>query len=347
MTESITNSGGAVASAGLDTEVDTPALAPSRRRLRLGLENYSGLYVWAIVIIAFSVWEPQTFPTLLNVKVIAANQAITAILALALVVPVAAGVFDLSVAGILGFALMGIAWLQQEHINAVLACLVSLAGGAAIGAINGLVVVRLHVDSFITTLGMSSILAAAAYAVSGGQQITGVFSPTFSSLGQRLVGGIPIAFLYMLVLALVLWYILEYRPVGRYLYAAGGNPQAARLAGVRVERLVFGSFVTSGTLAALAGIILAAQIGTADVSSGPPYLLPAFAAVFLGATQIRAGRVNVIGTLVAIFLLATGVTGLQLAGAPVYVEDLFNGAALIVAVALAVRSQRRSTAAMS
>jgi ribose transport system permease protein len=110
---------------------------------------------------------------------------------------------------------------------------------------------------------------------------------------------------------------------------------------VRVERLIFSSFVTSGTLAALAGVILAAQIGTADVSSGPPYLLPAFAAVFLGATQIRAGRVNVIGTLVAIFLLATGVTGLQLAGAPVYVEDLFNGAALIVAVALAVRSRNR------
>jgi ribose transport system permease protein len=347
MTERIPDSGGRVAAAGPGPAADALAPAPSRRRLRLGLEKYSGLYVWAIVIIVFSIWEPNTFPTFVNVKVLAANQAITAILALALVVPVAAGVFDLSVAGILGFALMGVAWLQQEHVNALLATLLILVTGAAIGAVNGFVVVRLHVDSFITTLGMSSILAAAAYAVSGGQQITGVFSPTFESLGQRQIGGIPIAFIYMVVLALVLWYVLEYRPVGRYLYAAGGNPQAARLAGVRVERLVFGSFITSGTLAALAGIILAAQIGTADVSSGPPYLLPAFAAVFLGATQIRVGQVNVPGTLVAIFLLATGVTGLQLAGAPVYVEDLFNGTALIVAVALAVRGQRRSAGTKS
>lgn len=326
-----------------------PGTAPGRarpRRLRLGLENYSGLYVWALVIIVFSVWEPSTFPTVLNVKVLVANQAITAVLALALVVPVAAGVFDLSVAAILGFALMVVAWLQEQHMNALLAAVIVVAIGALIGMVNGAVVVRLHVDSFITTLGMSSILAAAAYAVSGGQQITGVFSPTFLEFGERQVLGIPVVFLYMLLVAAVMWYFLEYTPVGRYIYAAGGNPVAARLAGVRVERLVFGSFVTSGTLSALAGIILAAQVGTADVSSGPPYLLPAFAAVFLGATQIRSGRVNVIGTLVAIFLLATGVTGLQLAGAPVYVDDLFNGVALIVAVALAVRSRSRSRAAI-
>lgn len=341
MTEPTINSGSAAAAAPAAVSDGTVAQPPGRRKLSLGLDNYSGLYVWALVIIAFSIWEPTTFPTLLNVRVLAGNQAITAILALSLVVPVAAGVFDLSVAGILGFALMAVAWLQQEHVNAVLSVVLVVAFGAVIGMVNGLIVVRLHVDSFITTLGMSSILAAAAYAVSGGQQITGVFSSTFENLGQRLVGGIPITFIYMIVLAAVLWYVLEYTSVGRYIYAAGGNPQAARLAGVRVERLIFSSFLTSGTLAALAGVILAAQIGTADVSSGPPYLLPAFAAVFLGATQIRAGRVNVIGTLVAIFLLATGVTGLQLAGAPVYVEDLFNGAALIVAVALAVRSRNR------
>jgi ribose transport system permease protein len=341
MTEPTINSGSAAAPAQAAASDGTAAQPPGRRKLSLGLDNYSGLYVWALVIIAFSIWEPTTFPTLLNVRVLAGNQAITAILALSLVVPVAAGVFDLSVAGILGIALMAVAWLQQEHVNAVLSVVLVVALGAVIGMVNGLIVVRLHVDSFITTLGMSSILAAAAYAVSGGQQITGVFSSTFENLGQRLVGGIPITFIYMIVLAAVLWYVLEYTSVGRYIYAAGGNPQAARLAGVRVERLIFSSFVTSGTLAALAGVILAAQIGTADVSSGPPYLLPAFAAVFLGATQIRAGRVNVIGTLVAIFLLATGVTGLQLAGAPVFVEDLFNGVALIVAVALAVRSRNR------
>jgi ribose transport system permease protein len=138
-----------------------------------------------------------------------------------------------------------------------------------------------------------------------------------------------------------LWWILEYTPGGRYLYAVGGNPVAARLAGVRIGRVTMLAFVTSGLIAAFAGIALEATIGTATPNVGDGYLLPAFSAVFLGATQIRPGRVNVLGTLVAIFLLATGVSGLQLAGAPSYVTNLFNGVALIVAVALAVRTASR------
>jgi ribose transport system permease protein len=142
----------------------------------------------------------------------------------------------------------------------------------------------------------------------------------------------------MIALAIVLWWLLEYTPVGRYLYGIGGNPQAARLAGIRVGRITTGAFLLSGLVAAFAGVVLAAQLGSASPDVGGPYLLPAFSAVFLGATQVFPGRVNVPGTLIAIFLLATGVKGLQLAGAPSYVNDLFNGAALIIAVALAARA---------
>jgi len=145
----------------------------------------------------------------------------------------------------------------------------------------------------------------------------------------------------MVLLALILWWLLEYTPAGRYLYSVGGNPQAARLAGIRVGRITTGAFLISGFVAALSGILLAAELGSASPDVGTPYLLPAFSAVFLGATQILPGRVNVLGTLIAIFLLATGVKGLQLAGAPGYINDLFNGVALIIAVALAVRSRRR------
>ena len=134
---------------------------------------------------------------------------------------------------------------------------------------------------------------------------------------------------------------MEYTPGGRYLYAVGGNPVASRLAGVRVGRVTMIAFISSGVTSAFAGIVYLSTIGTATPDSGSGYLLPAFSAVFLGATQIRPGRVNVLGTLVAIFLLATGVTGLQLAGAPSYVTQLFNGAALIIAVALASRTARR------
>ena len=129
--------------------------------------------------------------------------------------------------------------------------------------------------------------------------------------------GIPLPFYVMIVLAIIIYIVIEYLPVGRYLYASGGNPQAARLAGVRVNRVVFGSLVASSLVAGITGVVLAARIGTASPDIGPSYLLPAFSAVFLGSTQIKPGRVNVIGTLVAIYLLATGVKGLQLAGAPV------------------------------
>ena len=182
---------------------------------------------------------------------------------------------------------------------------------------------------------------AAAYWVTDGQQIVIGISPHFVVLGQKLVFGLPLPVFYMIGIAIILWWLLEYTPIGRYLYAVGGNPQAARLAGVRVDRITTGAFMTSGFVAAFAGVVLAAKLGSASPDVGTSYLLPAFSAVFLGATQIKPGRVNVLGTLIAIFLLATGVKGLQLVGTPSYVKDLFNGLALIIAVALAARTARR------
>jgi ribose transport system permease protein len=225
----------------------------------------------------------------------------------------------------------------------VVAVVGSLILGLIIGLANSVVVVRLKVDSFIGTLGMSSILIAVAYAITQNSQIVlsvEGYGPFLDfARGQFL--GLPYTVYYAAVIALIMWWVLEYTPGGRYLYAVGGNPVAARLAGVRIGRVTTIAFITSGLVAAFAGIALEATIGTATPNVGDGYLLPAFSAVFLGATQIRPGRVNVLGTLVAIFLLATGVSGLQLAGAPSYVTNLFNGVALIVAVALAVRTASR------
>ncbi|HEU5267719.1 MAG TPA: ABC transporter permease [Jatrophihabitans sp.] len=312
-----------------------------KRRFSLGMDRFSGLYVWAVLIVLFSIWVPDTFPTEDNAKIILGDQAITAMLSLAIIIPLAAGVFDLSFAGVLGVSVAITAYLQSNGWNAWIAALASIGAGLFIGAVNGLVVVNLKVNSFIATLGMSSLLAAAEYWITDGKQITEGFSQNFLDLGTKEYFGIPLPFYVMIVLAIIIYLVVEYLPIGRYLYASGGNAQAARLAGVRVDRIVFGSLVTSSTLAAFTGIVLAARIGTASPDVGPSYLLPAFSAVFLGSTQIKAGRVNVLGTLIAVYLLATGVKGLQLAGAPVYVSDLFNGAALIIAVALAARTARR------
>ena len=321
--------------------------APARRRLAavLGLDRFSGLYVWAILILIFSLWVPTLFDTATNARIIAGSQAITAMVAMGLIVPVACGAFDLSIAGTLGVSCCIVIWFQANHHGWLLGIIVALLVGLAVGLVNSLIVVKLHVDSFIGTLGMSSILLAGTEWITGGSQIANGISPSFTAIGQNQIIGLPLPVFYMIALAIVLWWLLEYTPVGRYLYGIGGNPQAARLAGIRVGRITTGAFLLSGLVAAFAGVVLAAQLGSASPDVGGPYLLPAFSAVFLGATQILPGRVNVLGTLIAIFLLATGVKGLQLAGAPGYINQLFNGVALIIAVALAARayaSQRRA-----
>lgn len=317
--------------------------ATRRRRFGLGLDRFSGLYVWAIIIVIFSIWVPNTFLSRDIPLNIAGDQAVTCMLAFGLIIPLAAGVFDLSIAATMGFVVCVMAWLQHnEHVNPLLACLIGLLVGLGIGVINGIIVVQLNVNSFIGTLGMSSVLAGASYWLTGGLQLI-IDSPSkFLDFGSYSIWSIPLPFYLMLLLGLVLYVIIEYTPVGRHLFAVGGNPQAARLAGVRVNRIMFGSLVASSAVAALAGIVLAAKLGIATYDVGPSYLLPAFSAVFLGSTQIKAGRVNVIGTFVGIYLLATGVKGLQLAGAQSYVNDLFNGAALIIAVALSAKSARKN-----
>jgi len=311
-----------------------------RRRFSLGLDRFSGVYVLALIIIIFGFWVPNTFLTTLNLRTILAAQAITALVSLGLLLPMAAGNFDLSVGATLGTSLMLVLKLQNIGMNALLASVIAILSGAVIGLVNGIVVVAFNVDSFIATLGMSSILSAVTVAISGGQQIATGISPTFLKLASTQWFGINAPVYYTLGVAILLWAFLEYRPGGRAIYATGGNPRAARLAGIRVGRVVASTLVASGAISAFAGVLLASTLGAGTPTVGPPYLLPAFTAVFLGATQIKRGRVNVVGTILAIFLLATGVKGLQLAGAPIYLPDLFNGLALLLAVALAVRSRR-------
>lgn len=312
-----------------------------RRGLNVGLDRFSGLYVWAALILIFGFWVPNLFLTSSNFRIIASSQAVAAITALGLLVPVACGVFDLSVAGTLGVAETITIYMQSGGHGTWPGIVCALAAGLVIGLVNAFVVIKLRVDSFIATLGMSSVLLAGTEAITNNAYISAPTGGAFSGFGQDRLWGLPLPVFYMIGIGLALWWLLEYTPVGRYLYGIGGNPQAARLAGVRVNRITAGAFITSGVISAFAGLVLAAELGSGSPNVGGAYLLPAFSAVFLGATQIRPGRVNVFGTLVAIFLLATGVKGLQLAGAPGYISDLFNGAALIVAVALAARTRVR------
>jgi ribose transport system permease protein len=311
------------------------------RRLRF-VSSYAMLIVWLIIILLFSLWIPSLFATSNNLRVVLSNEAIGTVVALGLVLPLAAGVYDLSVTGVMSISAAVAGGLMASHgWSPVQAIVAAIFVGILVGAINALVIVRLQVDSFIATLGMSSILEALTYRAMNGQDILRI--PTgFENIGQNELLSLPLPVWFMAALALVLYFLLERTPFGRYLHATGLNPDAARLSGVPVGRLRVIALLASGALAALAGVLLTAQLGSAPVNAGNPYLLPAFAAALLGSTQFRPGRVNVLGTVVAIYTLATGVKGLELRypGNP-WIDGLFQGVTLILAVVLSTSAARR------
>jgi len=311
-----------------------PSLA-TRLRRTLSFRNISAIYIFIVMFAIFSIWVPDTFLQWDTWKALLDSQAVTALVAIGLVVSLSSGAFDLAIGAELGLGAIFVAWfLVEQGIPIVPAIALTIAVGAAAGLVNGLLVVKAKIDSFIATLGVSSILLALIAWVSDSQQILGL-PEGFQKIGTTEILGLTLPIYIMLAVGLVVWYVLERTPTGRRIYATGGNIEAARLAGVRVNMVVVGSLIACGAIAALAGLVLSAGLGNGDPTVGPAYLLPAFSAAFLGSTQFRGGRFNIAGTIIAVYVLATGVKGLQLAGAPVWIPDLFNGTALLLAVGLA------------
>jgi ribose transport system permease protein len=305
----------------------------------LGPRRISALYLWLLFFVIFTAINPDTFPTSATFRLVFSEGAVTCMLALAFLVPLAANTYDLSIGAVMSLSLSLCIWLNlHSGVPAGAAAAIAVLACTLVGAISGFVVVRLRVNSFIATLGMSQVLLAAALFISGNRQLISEFPDSYSNLGQQQVAGVPLVFVYLLALALVLWFVLEHTPVGRYLFATGGNEQAARLTGVRTDGVIWGSLIASGAIAGLAGVVLSMRSGIFTSSIGPGYLFPAVAAVFLGASQFQQ-RPNVWGTLIAYFALAFGIQGLALSSSSgaVWSQPLFEGVALIVAVAFASR----------
>jgi ribose transport system permease protein len=306
----------------------------------LGLDRFSGLYIGAAFILVFGLWKPDLFLTEATLHSVASSQAIVALLGLAVLVPLTAGAYDLSVGSVANFATILVASLQTTHHWGMWAAIaVTIVVGALIGAISGFIVVILKVNSFIATLAAATVLSAVQSIVSGQTQPLPPVSTAWTQLAQREVFGFQIVFVYLIVIALVLWWLLAFTPVGRYMYATGGNLEAARLTGVRTGKWTWTSLILSATLSSIAGVLYASIAGP-SLTYGPALLLPAFAAAFLGSTQFRPGRFNVWGTVVAVYVLAIGVKGLSFVTSVQWLNDMFNGVALIAAVAFAGWRQR-------
>ena len=298
----------------------------------------TALYLWLVFTVVFTLANDQ-FLTTTTWKLVVSEGVITAVLALAFLIPMIGNTFDLSIGAVMGLSLVIVNWLGlHTGMPAGLAALIAMAACAVVGFVSGFIVVRLGVNSFVATLGVSQLVTGGVLYVSENRQLTGAFSDLYKDFGRNEYLGVPIIFVYLLVLALVAWFVLEQTPLGRRLYATGANVEAARLAGVPTERLIWGSLVASASIAGLAGVRFSKNTGTFSTSIGPGYHFPAVAAVFFGASQF-SGRPNVWGTVVAYFALAFGIKGLQLVAGPgtVWIGPLFEGTALVMAVALAAR----------
>ncbi len=299
------------------------------------LNRYGVLFALLGLVVVFSILLPQTFFTLGNFSTILSSQAILLILALGLILPLSTGEFDLSIGSVLGFAAVLMAFFSgMAGLSPLVAAAATLAVGLVVGFVNGLFVVRFGVNAFIVTLGTSTILTGLTLAVSGGQ-IVNLSYTALQNLSSYQVAGLPVPVYVALLAAVVLWYLFQHTPYGRHLFFVGEGREVARLAGLPVDRLRWGTFLASAFLSSIAGILAVGQLGAADPAMGASYLLPAFAAAFLGATTIQPGRFNAWGTVVAASLLITGVTGLELLGASSWAEQVFNGAALVAAVTIA------------
>jgi len=307
----------------------------TRVKRSLGVRTIGAVYVWIALIVFFSLMN-STFREYATVTQVLNQYAITGLVAIGLLLPLAAGLYDLSVGAIVGLSGMTAAWvLVNVTTNVFVAVAAGIAASLVVGLLNSVVLLVMKVDSFIGTLATSSIVTAIVIALSGDNVISfDVFGDYGTWLGISNILGLCVPFGLLLIAVLVLAYVMERTGYGRRLYAIGYEQEVARLSGIRVDLLRAGSLLASSALAGLAGTLAAAAVGAGDPTVGPGYLLPAFAAVFLGATQFRHGRFNPWGAAVAVMLLGTGDVGLILIGAPTWTPNIFNGGLLILAVAL-------------
>ena len=308
---------------------------------RLRFDKFSAVYLWALFMIVFTITQGTKFLSWTSAELVFTDPAVfTGTLALAFLVPLATGTYDLSIGANMSMSLVISTYLvSTDKTPEIAAMVIALVACAFAGFVSGFFVVKLKVNSFIATLGMSQVIVAVVAKISD-QSINDPFSDSYRDIGRQELFGLPLYWYYMMLLAVVVWYVFEHTPAGRHMFAVGGNPEAARLAGLRSDRLVWGSLVASGAIAGFAGIIYGWKVGNYASTVGPGYLFPAIAAVFFGASQLK-GRPNVWGTFIALYALAWGIKGLQLTftSGTRWIEPLFQGVSLLAAVSLASRNQ--------
>jgi ribose transport system permease protein len=294
------------------------------------------------MIVVFWILRPNTFATGANVRTILSSQGVLLVASLSVVFPLVVGELDLSVGATLGFSAVVSAILDaKHHVPWPLCVLIALLIGVVIGLLNGFFVVLIGVDGLITTLGMGTLITGVGFAFTNYATVSGV-DPHFVGIVTHQWFGLPVSFYCGVALTVVLWYFFRWRVAGRHFVFVGQAPDVARLSGLRVNTIRISAFVACAVLASFAGLLLTGTLGGADPNAGANFLLPAYSAAFLGSTVILPGQFNPWGTLISVYFLITGITGLQLLGLNDWIQQVFYGLVLVLAVSFSRLVRRRA-----
>jgi ribose transport system permease protein len=317
------------------TETAARTRGVSHKQILYRFEQFGLIVVWLLLIGLFSYLRPDTFLTWSNFSTILGSQAVLVVVTLGLIIPLTANDFDLSIAFVMTLSSMLVAVLNVNYnIGIGWAVLAALALGIGVGVVNGLLITVFRIHSLIVTLGTGTFLHGFTLWLSDSMTISGISPSLMNAVIVDRLFGVPLEFYYAIGLAAFVWYLLEYTALGRRILFVGRGREVARLSGINTDRIRVACLVASGFLGALAGVLYAGTQGAADPVSGVTYQLPAFAAAFLGSTCIAPGRFNPWGATVAVYFLVTGITGLVFLGFSSFIQEMFYGGALVIAVTL-------------
>lgn len=312
-------------------------LAPpaTRRAATDWMERYGLVIAWALLILILGIFRPDQMFSWNSYTAMLGSNAMIVVLTLGLIIPLTTGDFDLSVASTMAFASMFIAVMNVRQGWGIEGTIImALLIGGLIGAINAFFILWFGIHSLIVTLGTGYFINGVILWMSGSNIISGVDMGLVRAVIMTRFLGVPLSFWYAAILTVIIWYVFQHTALGRRLLFVGRGREVARLSGVNVTRVRAGALIASGMIAALAGVLYTGMRGSADPSSALAFLLPAFAAAFLGSTTLYPGRFNAPGSFVAVYFLSTGIMGLNFLGASSWVQNLFYGGGLVLAVSI-------------
>ena len=293
-----------------------------------------------ILVIVLSFMSPY-FLTIPNILNIIRQVSIIAIVSFGMTMVILTGGIDLSVGSMLAFAgAVSAGMMVNSGFNVFLAILIGLAAGTALGFFNGLAVAKAKLPAFIVTLAMMTVARGFTLIYTDGRPISG-FNETFRFFGAGYLGRIPIPVVIMFIFLIVIYILLKKTPLGRYIYAIGGNETATKLSGINTDKIKIAVYALNGFLAAVSGIILTSRLNSAQPMAGEGYELDAIAAVVLGGTSLSGGSGTVIGTIVGALTIAVLNNGLNLLNVSSFYQLVAKGAVILLAVFLDRKSQQQ------